>query len=172
MATDLQSAPFGHLGTCPKHSAQQIQVLSYDCLLHPHDEKRRAGWSAHISPLLIKRMKAVSRGHSLVQETLDSIDEVWRCQDPKAELSCFFLRHPLICRNLPGTMLPGPIFFIFAFLDTRLPSEAHLSRTPRRHFMGLRRYVLAIRTDRTAQTLALNQKMLPSHAPGGWMKIP
>ena len=121
------------------HSAQQIQVLNYDCLLHPHDEKRRAGWSAHISPLLIKRMKAVSRGHSLVQETLDSIDEVWRCQDPKAELSCFFLRHPLICRNLPGTMLPGPIFFMFAFLDTGLPSEAHLSRTPRRHFMGLRR---------------------------------
>jgi hypothetical protein len=26
MATDLQSAPFGHLGTCPKSSEQKIPV--------------------------------------------------------------------------------------------------------------------------------------------------
>jgi hypothetical protein len=25
MATDLQSAPFGHLGTCPKHPAHAIK---------------------------------------------------------------------------------------------------------------------------------------------------
>lgn len=33
-------------------------------------------------------------GTQLVQETLDSIDEVCRCQGPKVELSCFFLKHP------------------------------------------------------------------------------
>ena len=32
----------------------------------------------------------VSWGHSLIQETSDSIDEVWRCQGQKVELSCFF----------------------------------------------------------------------------------
>jgi hypothetical protein len=36
------------------------------------------------------RVNAVSCGHRLVYETLDSIDEVWRSQDPKSELSCFF----------------------------------------------------------------------------------
>jgi hypothetical protein len=27
MATDLQSAPFGHLGTCPKFPAQKIPAI-------------------------------------------------------------------------------------------------------------------------------------------------
>jgi hypothetical protein len=37
MATDLQSAPFGHLGTCPKHfhMTQQFLNASLDnCLFH------------------------------------------------------------------------------------------------------------------------------------------
>jgi hypothetical protein len=65
-------------------------------------------------------MKVVSWGHSLVQEPMDSIDEVWRCQDPIEELSYFFLRHPPIRRNFPGAILPGPLFFTLACLDTRL----------------------------------------------------
>jgi hypothetical protein len=39
-------------------------------------------------------MKVVICGHSLVQETLDSIDEVWRSQDQKAELFCFLSDTP------------------------------------------------------------------------------
>jgi hypothetical protein len=39
-------------------------------------------------------MKVVICWHSLVQETLDSIDEVWRSQDPKAELFCFLSDTP------------------------------------------------------------------------------
>ncbi len=34
-----------------------------------------------------------------VQEMLDSIDEVWRCQGPKVEFSCFFLRPRLSAKT-------------------------------------------------------------------------
>ena len=77
-------------------------------------------------------MKVVSWGHSLVQETLDSIDEVWGCQGPNAELSCFFIR-----RNFPGAILPGPLFFIFAFLDTTLPEPSSLLLSTSQTFHGL-----------------------------------
>lgn len=40
--------------------------------------------------------------YSLVQEMLDSIDEVWRCQGPKVEFSCLFLRPRLSEGNFPG----------------------------------------------------------------------
>ena len=36
----------------------------------------------------------MSCGHRPVYETLDSIDEVWRSQDPKVELSCFSQKVP------------------------------------------------------------------------------
>jgi hypothetical protein len=55
------------------------------------------------------RVNAVSCGHRLVYETLDSIDEVWRSQDQKSELSCFFQKLP-IRRNYPGVILPGLLF--------------------------------------------------------------
>jgi hypothetical protein len=51
--------------------------------------------------------------HSLVQETLDSIDEVCRCQGPKVELSCFFLKHPYSAEVilLPAALSLSPIVF-------------------------------------------------------------
>ena len=59
MATDLQSAPFGHLGTCPKHLARYTTKKSespHDCLpLHPNDEKRKASQSPHGSPSLLNK---------------------------------------------------------------------------------------------------------------------
>jgi hypothetical protein len=47
MATDLQSAPFGHLGTCPKHLQHATQKNKYGILIiaflfHRNDEKRKA----------------------------------------------------------------------------------------------------------------------------------
>src|SRR5215467_13673380 len=43
MATDLQSAPFGHLGTCPKFPAKQFQWKIHIFISHSHDGKRRVG---------------------------------------------------------------------------------------------------------------------------------
>ncbi len=53
MATDLQSAPFGHLGTCPKHTAHSTRKKSLcpDSLpFSSNDEKRKASQSTHGSP--------------------------------------------------------------------------------------------------------------------------
>jgi hypothetical protein len=57
MATDLQSAPFGHLGTCPKSPTQKFQRKKFGCewpsiRISKDDGKRRAGWSTHSTPLL------------------------------------------------------------------------------------------------------------------------
>jgi hypothetical protein len=58
MATDLQSAPFGHLGTCPKHPARDTKnkygILIIDFLFHRNDEKRKASRSTHGFPSLIE----------------------------------------------------------------------------------------------------------------------
>src|ERR1041384_4854138 len=54
MATDLQSAPFGHLGTCPNpHYILKTKRLIIR-LLHPYDGTRRASLSAHSFPFLTK----------------------------------------------------------------------------------------------------------------------
>jgi hypothetical protein len=46
-----------------------------------------------------------------VQEMLDSIDEVWRCQGPKVEFSCFFSDHTYrpksSCCPLPPQIFHG-----------------------------------------------------------------
>jgi hypothetical protein len=91
-------------------------------------------------PLLANKDGSVSWGHSLVQETLDSIDEVWRCQDPKTELSCFYLRRPILCPlpKFSGAILPGPLFFlIFAYPDTTLPGPSSLLPSTLQIFHGL-----------------------------------
>ena len=77
MATDLQSAPFGHLGTCPKLLAHDTKTsINYGCLFS--SDKKKSELVHTQLPLPYKlRMKVVICGHSLVYETLDSIDEVW-----------------------------------------------------------------------------------------------
>ena len=47
----------------------------------------------------------MSCGHRLDYETLDFIDEVWRSQDQKIELSCFSQNAPT-CRNFPDAIRP------------------------------------------------------------------
>ena len=58
MATDLQSAPFGHLGTCPKipahNTINKSKRSTYNCLFHPNDEKDNVRRSTHSFPLLIE----------------------------------------------------------------------------------------------------------------------
>ena len=49
-----------------------------------------------------------SCGHRLVYETLDSIDEVWRSQDQKIELSCFSQIAPT-CRNFLSHLTACPL---------------------------------------------------------------
>jgi hypothetical protein len=59
MATDLQSAPFGHLGTCPKHlhtpQQRNPRILMIAFLFIPDDEKRKASQSTHGSPSLLNK---------------------------------------------------------------------------------------------------------------------
>ena len=54
MATDLQSAPFGHLGTCPKHLAcdttKNPRVFIIAFLFTQMMKKRKASQSTHGSP--------------------------------------------------------------------------------------------------------------------------
>ena len=175
MATDLQSAPFGHLGTCPKHpahytanpSTQIITALFFIRMMKKED----AGWSAHSSPFLTNKDESVSWGHSLVQETLDSIDEVWRCQDPKAELSCFFSDSPYLPKFSCAPPMRPHLFYVCLsrchIARTKLASPKHLTDISWAY--GDRSF--SIRTDRIVQPLGLNQKVPPSHAIGGWEKI-
>jgi len=108
------------LGTCPKHPAHYTTNPSAQLRLPSsfirmmEKEEQASPRTAH--PSLLIRMKVVSWGHSLVQETLDSIDEVWRCQDPKAELPCYFLRHSLFAR-----IFLAPFCQILSFLYLSLP---------------------------------------------------
>jgi hypothetical protein len=57
-------------------------------------------------------MNEVSCGHRLVYETLDSIDEVLRSQDPKTDLSCFLQK--LLPRSyfLPRAASAVPFFAV------------------------------------------------------------
>ena len=80
MATDLQSAPFGHLGTCPKSPAQNIPVLKGPAFRISKMGKEEQASPRTAPPSLKLRMKVMSNGTSLVQETADSIDEVIRSQ--------------------------------------------------------------------------------------------
>ena len=86
MATDLQSAPFGHLGTCPKSPAQSYEGLSFRITKMGKEEQASPRTAR---PSLKLRMKVMSSGLSLVQETADSIDEVMRSQDLMGERSTF-----------------------------------------------------------------------------------
>ena len=90
MATDLQSAPFGHLGTCPKPpyivKSKRLIIVFFIRVM----EKEEQASPRTASPSLqIKDTDGELRTEP-VQEMLDSIDEVCGCQGPKVELSCFF----------------------------------------------------------------------------------
>jgi hypothetical protein len=79
----------------------------------------------------------VSCGHGLDYETLDSIDEVWRSQDQKAELSCFYPKL-LFRRNFPEAILPNPLFLRFTFPDDiYFLDQSHFPVHLNRHFIGL-----------------------------------
>jgi hypothetical protein len=57
MATDLQSAPFGHLGTCP-HTTQSSLILS--AKFFPTMKKEEQADPRTASPSLQLRMKMAS----------------------------------------------------------------------------------------------------------------
>jgi hypothetical protein len=76
MATDLQSAPFGHLGTCPKSPARKFQLQNHRLHFASHDGKQEQANPRTAPPSLKIRIKVVNCGDSHVQETADSIDEV------------------------------------------------------------------------------------------------
>jgi hypothetical protein len=126
-------------------------------------------------PLPTNKDESVSWGHSLVQETLDSIDEVWRCQDPKTDLSCFYLRYPIlrpsaeIFRRHPAR--PSLLFNIclsrYHTARAELTTPKHLTDISWAY--GDKSFTS--RTDRIVQPLDLNQKVPLSHAVGGWGKI-
>jgi hypothetical protein len=77
MATDLQSAPFGHLGTCPTSPAQEINLTTGPrfASVNKMGKEEQAG-PRTAPPILMIKEKVMSSRISLVQETADSIDEV------------------------------------------------------------------------------------------------
>jgi len=159
------------------HATQQInlsaQLSMFVFFIRMMKKEEQAG--PRTPPLFPNKDRSVSWGHSLVQETLDSIDEVWRCQDPKTGLSCFFLRHPIlrpsaeIFRYYPAR--PSLLFYIclsqYPITNDKLITPKHLTVISWAY--GDRSFTS--RTDRIVQPLDLNQKVPPSHAVGGWGKI-
>ena len=118
--------PLGYLPEtpCTRHNKSKRSITVAFFILLMKKEKQAGPRTA--PPSLQIRMAVASWGHNLVQETLDSIDEVWRCQDPKAEFSCFFSPTPLCMRrNLPDTILPGPLLFYLPFWIPHRQSQAH-----------------------------------------------
>ena len=85
MATDLQSAPFGHLGTCPnlrRNTADRKVVL----VSHQYnDGKEEQAGPRTAPPVLEIKEEVMSSGYSLVQETADSIGEVTLSQVPTGQ---------------------------------------------------------------------------------------
>ena len=76
MATDLQSAPFGHLGTCPKSPAQKISAAEGSSIRISKMGKEEQAGPRTAPPSLIFKDESDEQRISLVQETADSIDEV------------------------------------------------------------------------------------------------
>ena len=84
-----------------KHSTWSMQSNNHQSLLS-FSAERRVGSSTHNSTSPPKRRKVMSCGDSLVQETLDSIDEVSRCQALNFHIAKFFFpRHQGIQISAP-----------------------------------------------------------------------
>jgi hypothetical protein len=77
--------------------------------------------------------------HSLVQETLDSIDEVCRCQGPKVELSCFFLKHPYSTEVILLPFHCGSLFVCHCLSDITFQRKTNRYSSPHKFFIGLER---------------------------------
>ncbi len=92
-------------------------------------------------------------GHRLVYETLDSIDEVWRCQDPKAELSCFYPKLISIERRFP--LAPSCQVLSFSYLPFSTISyflcQSHFPDAPQIFHMLMEIHILL-----SALTLSFN----------------
>ena len=118
-------------------------------------------------------MNVVSWGHSLIQETSDSIDEVRRCQDQKVELSCFFSDRAYPLEFSWRHHARSPLFQIcLSRYHTFLAKPRSLPLSTSLTFHGLMEIrPFLIRTDRIVQPLDLKQKVPPLHALGGRGKI-
>jgi hypothetical protein len=76
MATDLQSAPFGHLGTCPIFSSVKISSYERPSFRISEMGKEEQANPRTAPPSLKFKDESDEQRSSLVQETADSIDEV------------------------------------------------------------------------------------------------
>jgi len=76
-----------------------------------------------------------------------------------------------IRRNFPDAILPGPLFFILAFLDIMLLDQVHFPEHLTNISWAYGDTSFPIRTDRIVQPLGLNQKTPPSHGLVGWGEI-
>jgi hypothetical protein len=90
-------------------------------------------------------------GHRLVYETLDSIDEVWRSQDQKVELSCFYPK--LLSMEVP--LAPSCQVLSFSYLpfldDIYFLCQSHFPDAPQIFHM-----LMEIRILLSALTLSFN----------------
>ena len=126
MATDLQSAPFGHLGTCPKtpHTPQQNQILNYDYLLFFTDmiKKEEQASPRTAPPSLQIRMKwragdtALFRKRSILLMGSDDVKT-------QRQNYLVFIQRPPIRMSFSGAIPSGPLLLMLGVPAAGLPGS-------------------------------------------------
>src|SRR6185436_5382688 len=91
-------------------------------------------------------------GCTAFQEMLDSIDEVWRCQDPKVEFSCLYSPTMSLDSIQPLRHPPGFLIFKFSFFEESKmnplrPSTLQIFHRLMKFFPSLSALIVSLNTE-------------------------
>ena len=125
-------------------------------------------------------MEVVSRGHSLFRKHPILLMKSGEVKTQKQNYLAFFsdTAYPPGIFLAPSCQIPSLLSFIIFNCLSRyhivvaIPTSLPLSTTQTFHGLMEIRPFLSISTDRIVRPLGLNQKIPPSHALGGWEKLP